>query len=193
MTTPSPSPPISLSPPSAGERLARCTAPPAHSSPPPVPSPLLPSSGCPTQIQTLGIASTHALIDVVTAAITITFTNTTNHLYIPHTLFTVEYLTARPTGGRGVDYGFVSTVAPMSVGEVNTIVTELAELHERDTQDLIHRMTPKRQYGFVERRPILPERLGKSLNRMSQATYQRLSGVMRDMRLEEMSDNACRV
>ncbi|GKE90941.1 hypothetical protein Tco_1572036, partial [Tanacetum coccineum] len=47
MTTPSPSPPISLSPPSAGERLARCMAPPAHSSPP-VPSPLLPSSGCTT-------------------------------------------------------------------------------------------------------------------------------------------------
>ncbi|GKE92076.1 hypothetical protein Tco_1573171, partial [Tanacetum coccineum] len=52
MTTPSPSPPISLSPPSAGERLARCTAPLIHSSPPPVPSPLLPPSGCPTQIQT---------------------------------------------------------------------------------------------------------------------------------------------
>ncbi|GKA51654.1 hypothetical protein Tco_0744850 [Tanacetum coccineum] len=45
MTTPSPSPPISLSPPSAGEHLARCTALPAHSSPPPVPSPLLPPSG----------------------------------------------------------------------------------------------------------------------------------------------------
>ncbi|GKC01133.1 hypothetical protein Tco_0987269 [Tanacetum coccineum] len=53
MTTPSPSPPISLSPPSAGERLARCTAPPAHSPPPPVSSPLLPSPGCPTRIQTL--------------------------------------------------------------------------------------------------------------------------------------------
>ncbi|GKD42642.1 hypothetical protein Tco_1267287, partial [Tanacetum coccineum] len=39
MTTPSPSPPISLSPPSARERLARCMAPPAHS------SPLLPLSG----------------------------------------------------------------------------------------------------------------------------------------------------
>ncbi|GJW89756.1 hypothetical protein Tco_0167309 [Tanacetum coccineum] len=45
MPTPSPSPPISLSPPSVGERLARCTTPSAHSSPPPVPSPLLPSSG----------------------------------------------------------------------------------------------------------------------------------------------------
>ncbi|GKF93566.1 hypothetical protein Tco_0283266 [Tanacetum coccineum] len=48
MTTPSPSPPISLSPPSVGEHLARCMAPPVHSSPPPVPSPLPPSSGCST-------------------------------------------------------------------------------------------------------------------------------------------------
>ncbi|GKG17690.1 hypothetical protein Tco_0371988, partial [Tanacetum coccineum] len=63
MTTPSPSPPISLSPPSARERLARCTAPRAHS--PTLP----PSSGCPTQIHTLRIASTQALIDVVTAAL----------------------------------------------------------------------------------------------------------------------------
>ncbi|GKD03867.1 hypothetical protein Tco_1178841, partial [Tanacetum coccineum] len=69
MTTPSPSPPISLSTPSAGELLARCTALPAHSSPPPMPSPLLPSSGCPTQIQTLRITSTQALIDAVTAAL----------------------------------------------------------------------------------------------------------------------------
>ncbi|GKF02241.1 hypothetical protein Tco_0029164, partial [Tanacetum coccineum] len=68
MTTPLLSPPILLSPPSAGERLVRSMAPPAHSSPPPVPSPLLPSSGCPTQIQTLRIASTKALIDAVTTA-----------------------------------------------------------------------------------------------------------------------------
>ncbi|GKA20476.1 hypothetical protein Tco_0700465 [Tanacetum coccineum] len=69
MTTPLPSPPVSLSPPSAGERLARCTALPAHVSPPPVSSPLLPSSGCPTQIQTLRIASTQALIDIVIIAL----------------------------------------------------------------------------------------------------------------------------
>ncbi|GJW32167.1 putative reverse transcriptase domain-containing protein [Tanacetum coccineum] len=69
MPTPPPSPPISLSPPSVGERLARCMAPSAHSSPPPVPSPLLPSSGCPTQIQTLRIASTQALVDAVTTAL----------------------------------------------------------------------------------------------------------------------------
>ncbi|GKG18063.1 hypothetical protein Tco_0372361, partial [Tanacetum coccineum] len=60
-------PPISLSPPSAGERLARCMAPSAHSSPQPMP--LLPSSGCPAQIQTLMIASTQAFVDAVTAAL----------------------------------------------------------------------------------------------------------------------------
>ncbi|GKD93284.1 hypothetical protein Tco_1373121, partial [Tanacetum coccineum] len=81
MTTPLPSPAISLSPPYVGECLARCTAPSAHSSPPPVPLPLLPSSGCPTQIQTLRIV-------------------------------------------------------PMTVGGVNTRVTELAELYKHDTQDL---------------------------------------------------------
>ncbi|GKE75236.1 hypothetical protein Tco_1537277, partial [Tanacetum coccineum] len=69
MPTLPPSPPISLSPPSIGEHLARCMALPAHSSPPPVPSPLLPSFGCPTQIQTLRIASTQALVDAVTAAL----------------------------------------------------------------------------------------------------------------------------
>nr|GEX11428.1 putative reverse transcriptase domain-containing protein [Tanacetum cinerariifolium] len=77
-----------------------------------------------------------------------------------------ESYTARPTGGQGIDYGFVSTldaearrreigevgygirdtwidpaeavpeIAPMTMGQVNTRVTELAELHEHDTQDL---------------------------------------------------------
>ncbi|GJY30471.1 hypothetical protein Tco_0413966, partial [Tanacetum coccineum] len=190
MTTPSPSPPISLSAPSAGERHARCMAPPAHSSPPPVPSPLLPSSGCPTQVQTLRIASTQALIDAVTAALP--SPPLPPSLYIPPPvdrrddipeseqpprkrlcLSTLgsryeieESSTARSSRGRGIDYGFVSIVdakerrqgirdvrygikdtwidptetvpevVPMTVGEVNTRVTELAELHERDTQDL---------------------------------------------------------
>ncbi|GKG22184.1 hypothetical protein Tco_0387487, partial [Tanacetum coccineum] len=52
-----------------GECLVRSMAPPTHASPPPMPSPLLPSSGCLTQIQTLRIASTQALIDAVTAAL----------------------------------------------------------------------------------------------------------------------------
>ncbi|GJZ86569.1 hypothetical protein Tco_0658179 [Tanacetum coccineum] len=191
--TPPPSPTISLSPPSAGEHLARCTTPSAHSSPPPVPSPLLPSSGCPTQIQTLRIASTQALVDAVTAALpSPPLPPLPPSLYIPppvdrrddipeserpprkrSCLFALgpryevgESSTARPTGGRGVDYGFVSTldaeerrrgirevgygirdtwvdpaeavheITPMIVGYVNTRVTELAELHKQDTQDL---------------------------------------------------------
>ncbi|GJW94350.1 hypothetical protein Tco_0174022 [Tanacetum coccineum] len=165
----------------------------AHSSPPPVPSLLLPSSGCPTQIQTLGIASTQALINAVTAALpSPPLPPLPPSLYIPppadrrddileseqpsHKKLCLSTLgsrykigessTARPTRGRGVDYGFVNTVdaearwqgicevgygirdtwvdpaeavpkiAPMTVGEVNTRVTELAELHEHDTQDL---------------------------------------------------------
>ncbi|GJV72297.1 reverse transcriptase domain-containing protein [Tanacetum coccineum] len=119
---------LSPSPPSAGERLARCMALPAHS------PPLLPSSGCPTQIQTLRIASTQALIDAVTAALP--SPPLPPSLYIPPPvdrrddipeseqpprkrlyLSTLgsryevgESSTARPTRGQGIDYGFVSTV-----------------------------------------------------------------------------------
>ncbi|GKE46199.1 hypothetical protein Tco_1477457, partial [Tanacetum coccineum] len=137
MPTPTPSPLTSLSPPSAGERLARCIAPSAHLSPPPVPSPLLPLSGCPTQIQTLRIASTQALVDAVTTALSSTpLPPLPPSLYIPQPidhrddvpeseqpphkrscLFALgsryeigESSIARPTRGRGVDYGFVSTL-----------------------------------------------------------------------------------
>ncbi|GKD31388.1 hypothetical protein Tco_1242166, partial [Tanacetum coccineum] len=170
--------------------LARCTTPSVHSSPPPVPSPLLPSSGYPTQTQTLRIASTHTLIDDVTTALpSPPLPPLPPSLYIPPPidckddvpeselpprkrlcLSTLgsryedgESSTARPIRGRGVDYGFVSTVdaearrqgisevrygirdtwvdpaetvpeiTPMTLGEVNTRVTELAELHEHDT------------------------------------------------------------
>nr|GEZ49890.1 hypothetical protein [Tanacetum cinerariifolium] len=134
MPTLPPSPLASLSPPSAGERLARCTDPSACPLPPPVPSPLLSSSGCPTQIQTLRLASTQALIDAVTAVIP--SPPLPPPLYIPPPidrrddileiempprkrlcLSTLgsryeieESSTARPTGDRGIDYGFVSTL-----------------------------------------------------------------------------------
>ncbi|GJV88141.1 hypothetical protein Tco_1532079, partial [Tanacetum coccineum] len=137
MTNPSPSPPVSLSPPSAGERLVRSMAPPVHSSPPLMPSPLLPSSGCPTQIQTLRITSTQALLDAVTAALpSPPLPLLPPSLYIPPPVdrrddipeseqpprkrlclsilgsrYEVgESSNARPTRGRGIDYGFVSTV-----------------------------------------------------------------------------------
>ncbi|GKE57203.1 hypothetical protein Tco_1496388 [Tanacetum coccineum] len=168
MPTPSPSPPISLSPPFAGERLSRCTAPPALSSPPPVPSLLQPSSGCPTQIQTLRMASTQALVDAVATALPSPLLPPLPLLppsiYIPPPIdrrddipeseqppckrlflstlgsrYEVgESSTTRPTRGRGIDYGFFSTVDAearrQGISEVG--VTELAELHERDTQDL---------------------------------------------------------
>ncbi|GJT07842.1 hypothetical protein Tco_0842304 [Tanacetum coccineum] len=171
MTTPSPSPPISLSPPSAGERLARCTDQPAHSSPPPVPSPLLPPSGCPTQNPYTRDIIPHRrhLIDARLIIILESEQPPRKRLYLSTlgSRYEVgESSTARPTRGQGIDYGFVSTVdaeerrqgirdvgygirdtwvdpaeavpeiAPMTVGEVNTRVTELAELHEHDTQDL---------------------------------------------------------
>ncbi|GKE65918.1 hypothetical protein Tco_1520079 [Tanacetum coccineum] len=137
MPTPPPSLHISLSPPSAGERLARCTTLSAHSSPPPVPSPLLSSSGCPTQFLTLRIASTQALVDAVTAALpSPPLPPLPPSLYVPPPvdrsddipeselpprkrsyLSTLgpryevgESSTARPTGGRGIDYRFVSTI-----------------------------------------------------------------------------------
>ncbi|GJT97385.1 putative reverse transcriptase domain-containing protein [Tanacetum coccineum] len=154
--TPPPSPPISLSPPSAGERLARCTAPSAHSSPPPVPSPLLPSSGCPTQIQTLRIASTQALVDAVTAALpSPPLPPLPPSLYIPPPVDRRDdipeseqpprkrsclfALGSRPVhiGGQGVDYRFVSTVdAEARRQGISEVGYELAKLHERDTQDL---------------------------------------------------------
>ncbi|GJS53567.1 hypothetical protein Tco_0626929 [Tanacetum coccineum] len=250
MTTPSPSPPISPSPPSAGERLARCMAPPTHSSPPPVPSPLLPSSRCPTQIQTLRIASTQALINAVTAALPspplpppLYILSPVDHRDdIPEfeqpsrkrlCLSTLgsryeigESSTARPTGGRGIDYGFVSTVdakerhqgvrdvgygirdtwidpaeavleiTHMTVGEVNARVTELAELHKHDTQDL---------YALLEdaqdSRTRISQRVAMDSQRTQQAKIAALREsdcrrqaqmaetlwVMRDMR-REMSD-----
>ncbi|GJT38574.1 hypothetical protein Tco_0938439 [Tanacetum coccineum] len=163
MPTPPPSPPISLSPPSVGERLAR-------------------------------IASTQALVDAVTATLpSHPLPPLPPSLYmsppidrrddIPESeqpprkrscLFTLgsryevgESSTARPTRGRRVDYGCISTldaeerrrgisevgygirdawvdpteavpeVAPTTLGEVSARVAELAELHEHDTQDLI--------------------------------------------------------
>ncbi|GKF26857.1 hypothetical protein Tco_0082751, partial [Tanacetum coccineum] len=106
-------------------------------SPPPVPSSLLPSSGCPTQIQTLRIASTQDLIDAITAALpSPPLPPLPPSLYIPppvdrrndipesdrpprkrSCLFALgpryevgESSTARPTRVRGVDYGFVNTL-----------------------------------------------------------------------------------
>ncbi|GJR00741.1 hypothetical protein Tco_0523725 [Tanacetum coccineum] len=139
MTTPSPSPPISLSPPFTGERIARYTTPSAHSSPPP------------------------ALINAVTAALpSPPLPPLPPSLYIPlhidrrDDLLESELplrkrlcsstLGSKCEGISEVRYGIrdtwvdpaevVPVIAPMTSGEVNTRVTELAELHEHDTQNL---------------------------------------------------------
>ncbi|GJS49678.1 hypothetical protein Tco_0599799 [Tanacetum coccineum] len=144
MTTPSPSPPISLSPPSAGECLARCMAPPAHS------SSLPPSSGCPTQVQTLRIASTQALINEVTAALpSPLLPPLPPSLYIPPPVDRKDKIpeSEQPPRKRlclstlGSIYevdpvGAVSEIALVTLGEVSARVVELAEVHEHDTQDL---------------------------------------------------------
>ncbi|GJV39281.1 putative reverse transcriptase domain-containing protein, partial [Tanacetum coccineum] len=152
-------PPITLSPPSAGERLARCMAPSAYSPPLPL------SSGCLPQIQTLRIPSPVDRRDDIPKSEQPPRKRL--HLSTIGSRYEIgESSTARPARGQGIDYGFVSTVdaeerrqgirdvgygirdtwvdpaeavpeiAPMTVGEVNTRVVELAELHERDTQDL---------------------------------------------------------
>ncbi|GKE75586.1 hypothetical protein Tco_1537627, partial [Tanacetum coccineum] len=190
-------------------------------------SPLLPSSGCPTQIQTLRIASTQALIDAVTAASpspplppSLYIQPPVDHrddipesehpprkrLYLSTlgSRYEVgESSTARPTRSRGIDYRFISTVdaeerrqgtrdvgygirdtwvdlagavpeiAPMTVGEVNTRVTELAELHKHDTQDL---------YALLENAQDSRFRISQRVNMDSQ----RVDLLMRDrMTLQE--------
>ncbi|GJZ75805.1 putative reverse transcriptase domain-containing protein [Tanacetum coccineum] len=171
MTTQSPSPPISLSPPYAGEHLARCMALPTHS------LPLLPSSGCPTQIQTLRITSTQALIDAVTVALPLP-----PSLYIPPPvdrkddipeseqpprkrlyLSTLgsryevgESSTARPTRGRGIDYRFVSMVDAKKAQGLEMVYTRIRILGLDPTRELLGR-----QYGWVEEETLLfPRGLG---------------------------------
>nr|GFA40957.1 hypothetical protein [Tanacetum cinerariifolium] len=112
LPTPPLSPLTSLSPPFAGEHLARLTDPSVH------PSPLLlPSSGCLTQTQALRVTSTQTLTDAVTAALPSSFVDRRDEIPESERLprkrsryEAGESWTTRPTGGQGTDYGFVSTV-----------------------------------------------------------------------------------
>nr|GEW36054.1 reverse transcriptase domain-containing protein [Tanacetum cinerariifolium] len=128
------------------ERLARYTAPSAHSSPPPVPSPLLPSSGCPTQIQTLRMASTQAHIDAVTATLPSPSLPPLPPPLTYHHLLTIGMIfprsrchlardaEARQRGIREVGYGIRDTcvdpkeavleIAPITIGERVNLLME---------------------------------------------------------------------
>ncbi|GJW51395.1 hypothetical protein Tco_0092746 [Tanacetum coccineum] len=162
ITTPSPSPPISLSPPSAGERLARCMALPAHS------PPLLPSSR---------ISSTQALIDAVTVALpSPPLPSLPPSLYIPPPIDRKDGILESeqpPRKREFMDFQHDLTeqfpeIAPMTVGEVNTRVTELAELHEHNTQDL---------YALLEDAQDSRSRISQQVDLDSQ----RVDLLMRDM------------
>nr|GEZ44788.1 hypothetical protein [Tanacetum cinerariifolium] len=93
--TPSPSPLASLSPPSAGEHLARCTAPAALPSPPlPPPLHMLPRVDRRDDISKIEMPPRKRLC-----------LSTLGSKYEVRKSFT-----ARPTRSRGIDYGFVSTL-----------------------------------------------------------------------------------
>ncbi|GKC69423.1 hypothetical protein Tco_1115306, partial [Tanacetum coccineum] len=178
MPTPPPSPLTSLSPPFVGERLARCTAPSAHSSPPPVLSPLLPLSGCPTQIQTLRIASTQALVDAVTAALpSPQLPPLPPSLYIPppvdrrddvpkfdqpprkrSCLFALgsryevgESSTARPTGGQRVGYGIGDTWMDPAEAVPEIALVTLGEVSARIAELAeLHKHDTQELYALLE-------------------------------------------
>ncbi|GKB19281.1 hypothetical protein Tco_0853204 [Tanacetum coccineum] len=162
MPTPSSSPPISLSPPSARERLARIAstqalvdAVTAALPSPPLP-PLPPSLYVPPPIDHRD--------DIPESELPPRKRSCLSTLYPRYEVG--KSSTTRLIGGRGIDYGFVSIVdaearrrgirevgygirdtwvdpaeavpeiAPMTVGKVNTMVIKLGELYEHDTQDL---------------------------------------------------------
>ncbi|GKD18374.1 hypothetical protein Tco_1207532 [Tanacetum coccineum] len=115
-----------------------------------------------------------------------------------------ESSTARPTRCRGIDNRFVSTVdaeerrqgirdvgygirdtwvdpaeavpeiAPMTVGEVNTRVTELAELHEHDTHDLYALLEDAQDIWMVEEEAYASREAWAHSIGLSQATHQEL-------------------
>nr|GEW89932.1 hypothetical protein [Tanacetum cinerariifolium] len=146
MPTPPPSPLTSLSPPFAGERLARCTAPAT------LPSPPLPPSLYPPPVDRKD--------DIPESE------QPPRKRLCLSTLGSRYEVGESSTKGRGVDYGFADTgeaemrhrgigevgygirdtwidpakavpeMAPTTLKGVNTRVTELVELHEHDAQDL---------------------------------------------------------
>ncbi|GJR21689.1 hypothetical protein Tco_0970216 [Tanacetum coccineum] len=204
MPTPPPSPPISLSPPSAVERLARCMAPSAHSSPPHVPSPLLPSSRCLTQIQTLRIASTQALVDAVTTALP--SPPLLPSLYIPPPVDCSRYevgesSTARPTRGRGVDYGFVSTLDAeerrQGIREETVLIVEEEAYASREawayliglSQAVHHEIQTHRDHVHETRSQMQQAKMAdlRETNHKHKGQMVEILRVMRDMR-REMSD-----
>ncbi|GKC75032.1 hypothetical protein Tco_1125806 [Tanacetum coccineum] len=91
--------------------------------------------------------------------------------------------TARP-GIRDVRYGIRDTwvdpaeavpeISPMTMGEVNTRVVGLAELHERDTQDLYALLEDAQDVWMVEEEAYASREAWARSIGLSQATHQEL-------------------
>nr|GEX69460.1 hypothetical protein [Tanacetum cinerariifolium] len=106
MPTPSPSPLTSLSPPSAEERLARCMAPAAYEV---------------GESSTRGRGVDNRFVNTIEAEM--------RHRGIREVGYRIRDTWIDPTEA-------VLEMTPTTLEKVNTRVTELAELHEHDTQDL---------------------------------------------------------
>nr|GEV59370.1 hypothetical protein [Tanacetum cinerariifolium] len=122
MPTPSPSPLTSLSPPSAGERLARCTAPAVLQSPslPPSlypPPPVDHRDDIPESEQLPRKRVYYGFRDEI------------RHRAIREVRYGIRDIWIDPAEA-------VPKMAPTTLEEVNTKVTKLAELHDHDTKEL---------------------------------------------------------
>ncbi|GJU32960.1 hypothetical protein Tco_1176549 [Tanacetum coccineum] len=200
MTTPSPSPPISLSPPSAGEHLARITStqalidvvtvtlpsPPLLPLPPSlyIPPPVdhrddIPESKQPPRkrlcLSTLG--SRYKIGESSTS-------RSIGERWVDYRFVITVDAKARWQGISEVGYGIRDTwvgpaeavpeIAPMTMGEVNTRVTELAELHEHDTHDLYALLEDAQDIWMVEEEAYASREAWAHSIGLSQATHQEL-------------------
>nr|GEX97940.1 hypothetical protein [Tanacetum cinerariifolium] len=122
MPTPSPSPLTLLSPPSVGERLARCTAPAALPSPPLPPSLYPPPPvDCRDDIPESEQPPHYGFVNTVEAEM--------RHQDIREVGYGIRNTWIDPAEA-------VSEMAPTTLKVVNTRVTKLTKLHEHDSQDL---------------------------------------------------------
>nr|GEV73233.1 reverse transcriptase domain-containing protein [Tanacetum cinerariifolium] len=162
MPTPSPSPLTSLSPPSAGERIARCTAPAALLSPPlPLPLYMPPHIDHRDDIPETEVQPRKRLC-----------LSTLGSRYEVR-----ESFTARPTGGQGINYGFVSTLDAEArrrgIGEVGYGIRDTWI----DPAETVHEIAPMTM-GETEIAEL------RETNRRHQAQMAKTLRVMGDMRRE---------
>ncbi|GJW33924.1 hypothetical protein Tco_0053956 [Tanacetum coccineum] len=131
--------------------------------------------------------------DAVTATLPFGSLHTTPSLYIHPVDVGIDILRLAPhardaeerrQGTRDVRYGIRDTwvdpaeavpeIAPMTVGEVNTRVTELAEFHEHDTHDLYALLEDAQDIWMVKEEAYASREAWAHSMGLSQATHQEL-------------------